>query len=154
MSDSRPFANPTQPDPPSLRTAGSGAGRGIEISWEQGAPTVRVAAVHGGASADFHLGGQELDALIGRLQAARREAFGPPPPTAAVIEIIEPGRATDDTMGGSIVVPAEVRINGHRVLTTDGGVTVHEMTAPPREMARVTMTLCARRVTIAAEGDL
>lgn len=123
---------------------------GIFVSWEDGDRTVDL--VTGGNSAGFDAAG--MDRLIGCLQKARLETFGPPPPTAAVIEIIEPGRATDDTIGGSIIIPAEVRINGHQVLTTGGGERIHQIDLPPREMAQVTLTLPARRVIIAAEGDL
>ena len=57
-------------------------------------------------------------------------------------------------MTGSVVVPSDVRINGVSVLTT-GGVKIHKMTIQPaQDMATVTITLVARRVTIAAEGDL
>ncbi len=74
-------------------------------------------------------------------------------PTAAVIEIIERGRKTDDSMSGSVILPTELRINGHPVLT-QGGVKIHEMTLPiGRELASITVTLVARRITIAAEGD-
>jgi hypothetical protein len=49
--------------------------------------------------------------------------------------------------------PNEVRINGASVYT-DGGVKVHEINVPPRELTRVTVTLPVRMLTIAAEGDL
>lgn len=96
----------------------------------------------------------DVDELIAALQAMRREAFGNPPPTAAVIEVIERGRATDDTPGGSLIVTNELRINGHPVLTTDGGVKIHGVDVAPKELARITVTLPARRITVAAEGDL
>jgi hypothetical protein len=101
------------------------------------------------------LGAAETDRLITELQRARSEAFGEPPLTAAVIEVIERGRATDDTLGGSLLLPNEVRINGHPVPTCDGGVKIHEMKIPGgKDIARVTFTLPARRIIVAAEGDL
>lgn len=96
----------------------------------------------------------ELDKLIATLQRARREVYGDPPPTAAVIEIIDPGHTTDDTPGGSLIIPSELRINGHRVLTCRGGVKIHEISVPGHDMATITVTLPARRITIAAEGDV
>ena len=92
-----------------------------------------------------------------RALTARRAPDGPAEPeklSAAVIEIIERGRSADPDGPGSIVLPTEVRINGHPVYTTGGGVKIHETSFPPREMATVTMTLPVRRLTIAAEGDL
>lgn len=79
--------------------------------------------------------------------------------TAAYIEIIETGRATDDTQGGSLVIPNQVRINGFPLAIPAGeSIKVHEITFNDDErgldVASVTLTLFARRVTIAAEGDL
>lgn len=76
-------------------------------------------------------------------------------PQAAVIEIVERGRATDNTPGGSVIVPDDVRINGQSLLIpSDYPITVHEITTRADEVAHVTLTLFARRVTIAAEDDL
>lgn len=76
-------------------------------------------------------------------------------PTAAVIEIVEKGRATDDTMGGSVIIPNEVRINGvPLLLPADRPIKVHEMEIHPKDAVYVTLTLIARRVTIAADGDI
>lgn len=96
----------------------------------------------------------QADQVIRELQAAREKHFGRPPLTAAVIEVVEAGRATDDTLPGSLVVPTQLRINGHQVPTADGGVKIHEITLPGRDMAKITVTLPARRITVAAEGDL
>jgi hypothetical protein len=75
-------------------------------------------------------------------------------PTAAVIEIIERGRAADDTLGGSVIVPNEIRINGHPVAApADKPVIVHEMNVASDELVSVTLTLFARRISIRAEGD-
>lgn len=128
----------------------------LEVGWDPGRHVARVAVgtIDPVLGLACELDASGMDRLIAVLRKARREAFGPPPPTAAVIEIIEPGRTTDDTTSGSVIVPTEIRINGHQVLTTGGGVTVHEIKQAPREMAQVTMTLLARRLTIAAEGDL
>ena len=76
-------------------------------------------------------------------------------PAAALIEIVERNRSTDDTPGGSVIVPNEVRINGIPLLVPDGeSVKVHEIKANGQDIVCVTLTLFARRVTIAAEGDL
>lgn len=76
-------------------------------------------------------------------------------PQAAVIEIVEKGRTTDDTPGGSLIVPNDVRINGQSLLIPkDAPVTIHEIDADDSTVVNVTLTLFARRVVIAAEGDL
>jgi hypothetical protein len=77
-------------------------------------------------------------------------------PRGGVIEIIEKGRATSDaTIGESIITPNDVRINGQSLLASaDDPVVVHEVSTTGDELVRVTLTLFARRVTIAAEGDL
>ncbi|MFD5221359.1 hypothetical protein ACFWMH_27340 [Streptomyces tendae] len=76
-------------------------------------------------------------------------------PQAAVIEIVEKGRATDNTTGGSVIIPNDVRINGQSLLAPrDSPVIVHEMSTDPDEILNVTLTLFARRVVIAAEDDL
>jgi hypothetical protein len=77
-----------------------------------------------------------------------------PKSTAAVIEIVEKAKTTDDTLAGSVIIPNEVRINGIPLLVTEDGIQVHEMDFPPGDCAKVTLTLIARRVVIAAEGDL
>jgi hypothetical protein len=75
-------------------------------------------------------------------------------PTAAVIEIIERGKTTDDTLGGSVIVPTEIRINGHAVAApADKPVIVHEISMTGNELVSVTLTVFARRVSIRAEGD-
>ncbi|MFH9574200.1 hypothetical protein ACH4MG_27130 [Streptomyces sp. NPDC017454] len=76
-------------------------------------------------------------------------------PQAAIIEIVEKGRSTTDTASGSIIVPNDVRINGQSILVPrDAPVVVHEMAVDDSTVAHVTLTLFARRVSIAAEGDL
>lgn len=77
-------------------------------------------------------------------------------PRGAVIEIIEKGRATSDaTVGDSVIAPNDVRINGQSLLASaDDPVIVHQVTTAGDELVRVTLTLFARRVTIAAEDDL
>ncbi|MFE0470491.1 hypothetical protein ACFW2V_02595 [Streptomyces sp. NPDC058947] len=76
-------------------------------------------------------------------------------PQAAVIEIVERGRSTTDTAGGSVIIPNDVRINGQSLLVPrDCPVIVHEIKTDPDEVLNVTLTLFARRVTIAAEDDL
>lgn len=85
-------------------------------------------------------------------EAARKTANAP---IAAVIEIIERDRATDNTTGGSVIIPDDVRINGQSLLAPDDyPIIVHEITTRADELAHVTLTLFARRITIAAENDL
>lgn len=75
------------------------------------------------------------------------------PPLAVVVEITQRGR-TEDTAGGSLILPSDVKINGVSVLT-QGGVKVHEMEITPcKEIAMVTITLPVRLLVIGAEGDL
>lgn len=82
------------------------------------------------------------------------------PAKAALIEIVEKDHSTDDTPG--VIVPNEVRINGIPLLIPAGQqIKVHSITFNENERgpygedaACVTLTLFARRVTIAAEGDL
>lgn len=82
-------------------------------------------------------------------------------PQAALIEIIEKDHSTDVNQG--VIVPNEVRINGIPLLIPAGQqIKVHSITLNENEhggtygedAACVTLTLFARRVTIAAEGDL
>jgi hypothetical protein len=80
-----------------------------------------------------------------------------PEPQAAFIEIIEKGHSADDASG--VIVPNEVRINGIPLLIPAGErIKVHSLTVNDNERGEdpvcVTLTLFARRVTIAAEGDL
>lgn len=71
------------------------------------------------------------------------------PPAGAVIEIIERNPA----VSGLLVLPNSVRINGVEVAMPEGArIQVHEICED--EPAKVTLTLFARRITIAAEGDL
>jgi hypothetical protein len=80
---------------------------------------------------------------------------GPWAARGAVIEIVERGRATDDTTGGSVIVPDEIRINGQALLSSaEHPIKVHEVEIEDRSLVYVTLTLLARRVVIAAEGDL
>jgi hypothetical protein len=76
-------------------------------------------------------------------------------PAAVVVEITEPGdRKTDDTIGGSLILPRQVKINGMPVLTR-GGVRIHEMqVGDGKELALVTITLPVRLLIIGAEGDV
>ncbi len=74
---------------------------------------------------------------------------------AVVVEIVERGRPLDDTkVGGDVVVPDDIRINGQSVLCEEGSLKVHEMDLAHRDIVRVTLTLFARRVTIGAENDI
>jgi len=74
---------------------------------------------------------------------------------AAVVEIVERGKSVDDTkVGGDMIVPNDIRINGQSVLCEDGSLKVHEMDLAHTDIVRVTLTLFARRVTIGAENDI
>ncbi|MGA4896750.1 hypothetical protein ACPCAJ_02125 [Streptomyces griseoincarnatus] len=80
---------------------------------------------------------------------------GPWPARGAVIEIIETGRTTDETPGGSVITPNDIRINGQSLLSPrECPVTIHEMQIDSTSLVAVTLTLLARRVSIHAEGDV
>jgi hypothetical protein len=79
------------------------------------------------------------------------------PTKAALIEIVETDHSTDD--GPGVIIPNQVRINGTPLLIPAGEqIKVHSITVNDGERGEdavcVTLTLFARRVTIAAEGDL
>lgn len=142
-----------------VRGHGSDGDLELKVVCGEGHLSVRMDMQTGTPSAVKVTGRADLDAdatdlLIRALCDARRRAFGVPPPTASVVEIIERGdRKTDDSTGG-LILPNDVRVNGVSVYTT-GGVKVHEMDlAAPKEMATVTLTLAVRRITVAADGDL
>jgi hypothetical protein len=77
-----------------------------------------------------------------------------PRPTGAVIEILASGRTTDETTGGSLLLPKEVRVNGHSLCTPRGTRVQINDFALGDELVTVTLTFAARRIVIAAEGDL
>lgn len=94
-----------------------------------------------------------VDAEENRPAGSRTET-PPQRPIGAVIEIIERGRTTDDTQGGSIIVPNEVRLNGQPLLASaEDPVIVHQISTRGDDLVRVTLTLFARRVSIRAEHD-
>ncbi|OMI34389.1 hypothetical protein [Streptomyces sparsogenes] len=71
------------------------------------------------------------------------------PPAGADIEIIDrnPSGTRD------VLVPSAVRINGIEVpIPQDAKIRINDLSAD--EFVTVTLTLFARRITIAAEGDL
>ncbi len=70
---------------------------------------------------------------------------------AVAIEIVERRRKPDtDSVGASIVVPNEVRINGQRILVPEGEpITVHDITA--KDVVLVTLTVFARRIFVGHE---
>jgi hypothetical protein len=82
---------------------------------------------------------------------------GPPrtQPRASVIELIAPDFIPSEDGAGSIVVPREVRINGVSVLTagSSGRVLIGDIRLGS-DLVTVTVTLVARRLVIAADGDL
>lgn len=65
----------------------------------------------------------------------------------ADIEIIDPGGDVP------VLIPSKVRINGTEVLIP-AGTKIHVGEISEDEGVTVTITMFARRVTIAAEGDL
>lgn len=120
-----------------------GAASGMGVDWGNGRLNLNSRS----------LDAETADRLILTLIKARREAFGQKPPTAAIVEIIETGkRKVDETGPGTIAFPSDVRINGVSVYTT-GGVKVHDMDFPPKEMPTVTITLPVRLLIIGAESD-
>ena len=74
---------------------------------------------------------------------------------AAVVEIVERSKTLDDTkVGGDLIVPDDIRINGQSVLCEGGSLKVHEMDLAGTSIVKVTLTLFARRVIIGAENDI
>ncbi|GGW98572.1 hypothetical protein [Streptomyces chartreusis] len=76
-------------------------------------------------------------------------------PRASVIEIIAKGQQPTEDGAGSIIVPREVRINGVSVYTADrdNRIKVNDISLGD-DMVTVTLTLVARKLVIAADGDL
>lgn len=76
-----------------------------------------------------------------------------PRATAADIEIVERGKRANKPGDLGVVVPSEVRVNGHPVLTPKGyPVTVHEIEVGGEpDAVQVTLTLLARRVSVGYE---
>jgi len=76
-------------------------------------------------------------------------------PRASVIEIIAKGHQPTEDGPGSIIIPREVRINGTPVYTADrdNRIKVSDIQLGD-DMVTVTLTLVARKVVIAADGDL
>lgn len=72
-------------------------------------------------------------------------------PDPAVIEIVEKTDSTSTGGADDIIVPNEIRINGHPVLAADVPVKVHAMEIPSREPVLVTLTLFAKRITVSTE---
>lgn len=69
-------------------------------------------------------------------------------PDACVIEIVERTNDPDP----KVIVPNEIRINGTPVLApADYPVEVHGMSIGSDDLVRVTLTLFAKRITVAAE---
>jgi hypothetical protein len=106
-----------------------------------------------GIGAHPEFSAHELDELIAVLQRARREAYGAKPPLAVTMEIVERGHTTSDITASTLIMPNDVRINGVSVLT-QGGIKVHDMEFPLKELAQVTLTLPVRLLVVGAEGDL
>lgn len=78
----------------------------------------------------------------------------PDQPRGAVLEIIERRKVPIDGMGGDIIVPTEIRMNGQKLLMPKGHpIKVHEMELPGNDAVMVTLTVFARRITVAAEDD-
>lgn len=75
-------------------------------------------------------------------------------PRASVIEIIAPAYQPTEDGAGSIIVPRELRINGQPVYTPAGSRIQISDFGLGDELVTVTLTLVARRIVIAADGDL
>ena len=101
-----------------------------------------------------------LDRVWERLEGL--DGYLPPPakalttqPSPAVIEIVERNRPATQARSNGIIIPDDIRINGQPLLApAEQPVIVHEITSRADEATMVTLTLFARRVTIAAESDL
>lgn len=78
----------------------------------------------------------------------------PTEPEAVDIEVIEKGRAPTKAGAGSILIPGELRINGRPVYAA-GPVSIDPigLNRDDRGFVPVTVTLVARSITVAAEGD-
>lgn len=69
-------------------------------------------------------------------------------PEACVIEIVERTNDPDPR----VILPNEIRINGTPVLApADHPVEIHAINIDASELVQVTLTLFAKRITIAAE---
>lgn len=69
-------------------------------------------------------------------------------PEACTIEIVERTNDPDPL----VIVPNEIRINGTPVLAPgDEPVEVHGISVSSEDVVKVTLTLYAKRITIAAE---
>ncbi|MGW4199627.1 hypothetical protein [Streptomyces sp. NPDC004726] len=120
---------------------------GAAARFTHAAPSVNAPMGTGNATSARYESAQQQKDPTGRTRPPNRA-------TGAVIEIIETGRATDGTTGGSVLVPNDIRINGQsRLASADDPVTVHEVSTRSDDLVRVTLTLFARRVSIRAEND-
>jgi hypothetical protein len=105
------------------------------------------------------LGDWIVEGVHGEFYPVKPEIFAetydhaPDHPVGAVIEIIERRRQTEfEGIGGEVLIPTDIRINGQRLLTPkDSVVTVHAMEFPARDAVKVTFTAFARRVLVDAE---
>lgn len=72
---------------------------------------------------------------------------------AALIEIVETGAPVDDgSLGASVIVPNEVRINGQPLLCSEAHpIKIHEVDINDRSYVLVTLTLYARRIEVKPE---
>lgn len=96
---------------------------------------------------------EQLEGLDGHLTPPAEALTTQPSP--AVIEIVERNRVVGQARSNGIIIPDDIRINGQPLLSSaEQPVIVHEITSRADEPTMVTLTLFARRVAIAAEGDL
>jgi len=73
-------------------------------------------------------------------------------PQGAVIEIVEKRPARQSGSRSDLIVPNEVRINGQALLMpADSPVQVHGIEIRERDAVLVTLTVFAKRITVAAE---
>ncbi|WP_020135027.1 hypothetical protein [Streptomyces sp. 351MFTsu5.1] len=80
----------------------------------------------------------------------------PDKPRASIIEIIATGYKPTNDGPGSMIIPRELRINGVSVYSANrdnGGIKVSDIRLGD-DMVTVNVTLVARKLVIAADGDL
>jgi hypothetical protein len=75
-------------------------------------------------------------------------------PQGALVEVIEKRHRKIGGVGGELIVPTEVRLNGQALLLpAENPITIHEMKLPANNAVLVTITMFARRVLVDAETE-
>lgn len=120
-----------------------------EHDWEYNKPANATASVR--ICATCHtIDGEDLMRTLNEHAQNRTQSqdHSYAPNAGADIEIIDRGGSAS-----GILVPSAVRINGAEIaIPADATIKIHEIRAT--DVVTVTLTLFARRITIAAEGDL